>query len=171
MKTKLTVSFLIFLVLWGVYDVVQHHKTQVGIEVGNRAPNIVLKNLNGKTTQLSNFRGDIVIVNFWATWCTPCHNELPVLNKFYKENKNKKIVILGLNATSTERNKLSVINFSKKNHMIYPILLDSNGKYSDLFQVKGYPITYFINSKGVIKRKYIGQITAQKLTSILSTIQ
>lgn len=171
MKTKLTSCFLIIMVIWGVYDVVQHYKTQVGIEPGNRAPDITLKNQYGATTKLSDYRGKIVVLNFWATWCTPCQEELPILNKLYNENKAKKVMILGLNATSTERNQSSVINFTQKNHLDYPILLDSNGTYSDLFQVKGYPTTYFINSKGIIKRIYIGQLTTQKLRSFLSKIQ
>ncbi|WEG13662.1 TlpA disulfide reductase family protein [Pullulanibacillus sp. KACC 23026] len=171
MKTKLTITFLILLVIWGVYDVAQHYKTQIGIKVGNRSPTITLKNVNGQRSKLTDFKGDIVIVNFWATWCTPCQNELPVLNKFYNEHKKQKTVILGINATSTEKDQQHVITFSKNNRINYPILLDTKGRYSDLFQVKGYPTTYFIDSRGIIKKIYVGQITAKKLKSILSTIQ
>jgi peroxiredoxin len=164
LKTKLAVSFLIFLAIWGVYSLVhQYTQPKVGIKVGERAPNFELENLNGKTTNLSEFRGDMVILNFWATWCSPCNEEIPLLKNFYKENKDKKIVLLGINATSTERNKQKVSSFSQENHINYPVLLDTKGKYADIFQVNGYPTTFFIDEKGIIRDKYVGQLNNEKL--------
>lgn len=168
MKTKLTVVFLVILALWGIYDLYQDNlNSKVGINIGDKAPNIELKNLEGKTIHLSDFRGKTVIVNFWATWCTPCIEELPELKKFYKANQDKNLVILGVNVTGIEKSETGVRDFVSKHQLPYPIVLDTQNTYADLFQIKGYPTTYLINSNGIIKYKVSGQLNVKRLNEII----
>ncbi|GAB3047134.1 hypothetical protein GCM10027286_07230 [Virgibacillus ainsalahensis] len=75
---------------------------EVGISVGQIAPDFNLKTLEGKTVRLSDYRGERVIVNFWVTWCPPCRAEIPDFQKLYK---NKDVEILAVNLTSTEESK------------------------------------------------------------------
>ncbi|MBI5747589.1 MAG: TlpA family protein disulfide reductase [Nitrospinae bacterium] len=131
------------------------------------AQDFTLKDLNGNEVKLSSLKGKPVIINFWATWCYPCREEIPDLQKSYDENKDKGLVILGVNI---KENVSKVSKFSKDYKMTYPILLDIEGTISDAYRVFGIPMSFFIDRDGLIKDSFIGMLTKEDLSKKLAAI-
>ena len=122
---------------------------------GFLAPDFTLDTLDGGKVTLSDLRGKIVVVNFWATWCLPCREETPELEKAYEQYKDSGVVILGLNLTNQDA--LSEVEaFVQEFELSYPILLDRDGSVGYLYQIKGLPTTFFINREGTIRTVLVG---------------
>jgi peroxiredoxin len=139
------------------------------VEVGKQAPDFSLKDIDGEEIHLSDFSGKPVLINLWATWCIPCQNEMPVLEKIYKDKNALGLVVLGVNITSQD-NLETVKETVKKYQLSYPILLDESGQISKLYQVHGIPSSYFIDQQGVLRRIQIGEILPEYLDSYFSEI-
>lgn len=122
---------------------------------GFLAPDFTLDTLDGNKITLSDLRGKIVVVNFWATWCLPCREETPALEKAYEQYKHSGMVILGLNLTNQDSVN-DVEFFVQEFGLTYPILLDQDGSVGYLYQVKGLPTTFFINREGTIRTVLVG---------------
>lgn len=131
------------------------------------AQDFTLKDLNGNEVKLSSLKGKAVVINFWATWCYPCREEIPDLQKSYEENKDKGLVILGVNI---KENESKVSKFSKDYKMTYPILMDIEGTISDAYRVFGIPMSFFIDRNGLIKDSFIGMLTKEDLSKKLAAI-
>lgn len=93
------------------------------IDVGEKAPSIVLKDLKGKTVRLEDFKGKVVLLNFWATWCVPCRAEIPELVKWQMEYQAKGLQIIGITYPPTS--KVKVRNFARQTGINYPVLFGS----------------------------------------------
>lgn len=128
--------------------------------VGEPAPDSSLVTLSGEPRTLSSYRGKGIILNFWATWCVPCREEMPHLNKIYDIYKERGIVILGVNY---KQKKKSVERYIKKVPISFPILMDLEGKFSDPFNLKALPTTYFIDKNGAVAGLYSGPLTMENL--------
>ncbi|WP_174613491.1 peroxiredoxin family protein [Virgibacillus ihumii] len=126
---------------------------EVGLSPGNIAPDFKLKNMKGKAVRLSDFRGEPVIVNFWATWCPPCRAEIPDLRKLYK---NKNVEILAVNLTSTEQSIGDVKKFVQNYKMSFPVLKDTESKVAEQYNVRAYPTSYMIDASGHITYMHLG---------------
>ncbi len=116
------------------------------------APEITLADINGKTHKLSNYRGKVVLVDFWATWCGPCRSEIPHLVRIYNTYKNQGFVALGVGLDDTERLK----NMVKDLNISYPILPDEQSISSKPYRVLGIPRTLIIDKKGRIAFDHTG---------------
>lgn len=112
------------------------------------APDFELKTLEGKTVHLSDYVGKKVILNFWATWCPHCKEEMPHMQKVYEEYKNQDVEILAVNVTNKDKGKESVAQFVKKQGLTFEVLLDEEGYASSTYQVLTLPTTYMIDTKG-----------------------
>jgi peroxiredoxin len=134
-----------------------------GIRVGERAPDFTLQGLEGETVKLSDFRGKKVFVNFWATWCPPCQVEMPHMQRFYSEYKERDAVILSVNATQTEASKVVVKAFASHWELTFPIVLDTEGEVGKMYKVAAYPVTYLIDEQGVIRKKVQGPMNEEAL--------
>ncbi|GGJ95272.1 thiol:disulfide interchange protein tlpA [Lentibacillus kapialis] len=132
-------------------EVVESDK--VGLETGQIAPDFELQKLNGEKVSLSDYRGERVILNFWATWCPPCREEIPDFQKLYD---NKDVVILAVNMTDTEQSDEDVNQFVKNYEMTFPVLMDVNGDIASKYQVRAYPTSYMIDSEGHIQFMAMG---------------
>ncbi|WP_188455333.1 redoxin domain-containing protein [Virgibacillus oceani] len=130
-------------------------KATIGLNEGNIAPDFQLQTLNGKVAKLSDYRGQRVMVNFWATWCPPCRAEIPDLEKFYQ---NKDVVILAVNLTQTENSMQEVKSFVDEFDMRFPILLDENIEVANLYAIRPIPTSYMIDSNGIIQFKALGAL-------------
>ncbi|HDR7793486.1 TPA: redoxin domain-containing protein [Bacillus luti] len=135
-----------------------------GIEVGKVAPDFELTKLDGTNVKLSDLKGKKVILNFWATWCGPCQQEMPDMEAFYKEHKEN-VEILAINYTPSEKGggEEKVSNFAKEKGITFPILLDKNIDVTTAYKVITIPTSYFIDTKGVIQDKFIGPMTQKEM--------
>ncbi|QFQ27324.1 redoxin domain-containing protein [Bacillus thuringiensis] len=135
-----------------------------GIEIGKSAPDFELTKLDGTNVKLSDLKGKKVILNFWATWCGPCQQEMPDMEAFYKEHKEN-VEILAINYTPSEKGggAEKVSNFAKEKGINFPILLDKNIDVTTAYKVITIPTSYFIDTKGVIQDKFIGPMTQKEM--------
>jgi peroxiredoxin len=192
LKRILPIAVLIALIVWGIFDVV--HKNNInnaskaytntnvtakandngtieeGLQIGNLAPDFELTTLDGKKVKLSDYRGKKVVLNFWATWCPPCKAEIPDLEKFYSDFKDRDIVILGVDLTQSEKSQESVSMFAGNYGITYPILLDKEGTANETYQVSAIPTSYIIDTKGVIVNKVVGPMDYETMKGMLAGI-
>jgi len=118
------------------------------------APEFSLKDLSGAEKKLSDFKGKVLIIDFWATWCPPCRNEIPHFVSLYNQYKSEGLEIIGVALDQNPRNALP--GFIKDNGINYTILL-GNSKVCDLYGgVSAIPTTFIIDKAGNIVKKYIG---------------
>ncbi|MCP2519925.1 TlpA family protein disulfide reductase [Candidatus Aminicenantes bacterium AC-335-A11] len=118
------------------------------------APDFTLQDINGNLVRLSDFRGKIIILNFWATWCPPCRKEIPIFIKLYKKYKDEGLVIIGI---SLDRGgKEVVIPFVKKYGINYPVLIGTSEVEEAYGGIRGIPTTFIIDKEGKIRKKHIG---------------
>lgn len=181
MNHKNTVAAIVLLGLlaWGIIDTGRSpgssenalgNKT-VGVEKGNLAPDFELQALTGEKLKLSELRGKKVIVNLWATWCPPCRAEMPDMQSFYEENKEKGVVILGINLTPTETNPEAVSAFVQAYGITFPILLDTEKQVSNVYKTISIPTSFIIDSNGVIQNKFIGPMNQEMMENMLAAIE
>ncbi|MDR7073050.1 TlpA disulfide reductase family protein [Fictibacillus barbaricus] len=137
-----------------------------GLSPGNRAPDFKLQTLDGKTVNLSDFKGKVVLLNFWATWCPPCRAEMPEMVRFYNEHSSEKIEILAVNLTDSDTVS-SVKKFVKDYKLPFPILLDSAGSLGDTYKTVTIPTTFIIDAKGNIKQKHIGPMSYDMMSDFV----
>lgn len=117
------------------------------------APEFRLKRFDGGTLALSELRGKYVVVNFWASWCVPCKDEAPLLERAWRENKDRGLVVLGVNIQDLEREARRFIVVTKAT---YPQVRDRDGSVSRAYATTGIPETFFITREGRIIRKFSG---------------
>lgn len=126
---------------------------KTGLGYGDLAPNFELETLEGEKRKLSDFRGEPVMINFWATWCPPCKAEMPDMERFYK---NHKVTIFSVNLTQQENSQKTVETFVDDYDLTFPIMLDKQIDVADTYLVQTIPTTYILDSEGKIFHKMIG---------------
>ncbi|PGX02752.1 MULTISPECIES: redoxin domain-containing protein [Bacillus] len=143
-----------------------------GIEIGKVAPDFELTKLDGTNVKLSDLKGKKVILNFWATWCGPCQQEMPDMEAFYKEHKEN-VEILAINYTPSEKGggEEKVSNFATEKGITFPILLDKNIDVTTAYKVITIPTSYFIDTKGVIQDKFIGPMTQKEMEKRIAKLK
>jgi peroxiredoxin len=122
---------------------------------GDVAPDFVLQNSKGQTRKLSNFRGKVVLVNLWATWCPPCVAELPVLDRIAADYADRGLVVLGV---AGDENTQDVTDFLAKSPVHFEALFDPNGAIGTQYGITGYPETFFVDRQGRLQDKIIGPL-------------
>ncbi len=117
-------------------------------QVGKPAPGFTLKTPRGETLSLADFRGKTVVLNFWATWCPPCREEMPSMEALYRQCRNQPFAIL---AVSEDRDETSVKYFLEEMGLTFPVLLDKDTAVGRAYRVLALPTTYVIGPDGKIK--------------------
>jgi peroxiredoxin len=118
-----------------------------------KAPDFTLKSATGGNVKLSELRGRVVLVNFWATWCTPCKEELPYFNKLYGRYRSVGLEVLGVNidkVSSQASQMRDALGLS------FPVLFDPAGKTSDLYQIRSMPTTFVVAKDGTLRHVHWG---------------
>lgn len=123
---------------------------------GVQAPNFTFPDLDGRMVSLSNYKGKVVLVNIWATWCPPCVAEIPSLDKLYKMLKDDDFELLAVSVD--EGGKKAVERFMKKKNFSFPVLLDPEGRITQLYRTTGVPESFIIRKDGVIADRVMGAI-------------
>ncbi|MBA3010090.1 MAG: TlpA family protein disulfide reductase [Desulfobacula sp.] len=126
---------------------------QATVKVGDLAPDFSLVDLEGKTWVLSELKGQVVFINFWATWCPPCMKELPSMQKLYTTLPGDKFKMLAV----LNNDKPVVANFvANQNGFTMPILDDSKQLIGARYAITGLPETFIVDKQGIVREKVIG---------------
>jgi len=116
--------------------------------IGGSASDFTLKSRAGKNVKLSEYRGDVVMINFWASWCGPCRQEMPALEQLYKKYQDLGFVILGVNL---DEDSSKAANLLQKIPVSFPILYDNTKKVSTQYDVKAMPTTFLVDRDGKLR--------------------
>lgn len=119
------------------------------------APDFTLTTFDGESKTLSLYRGKVVIVNLWASWCGPCRAEMPALKKIYEANKARGLEVLAVNSTIQDNEKDARL-FAWQYDLPFTLLLDPNGTVSRGYLLRALPSTFFIDKRGVIRSVIVG---------------
>lgn len=136
-------------IIFTIYQVIQDKST---VSVGEKAPDFQLKTIDGQTVKLSDFRGQGVLLNFWASWCGPCKAEMPFIEEA-NQMHIKGVKILAVNIRETP---LVVQKFFEQKNLNFTALLDRKGEITDRYNIVKIPSSYLINKDGVVVKKVIG---------------
>ena len=177
------------LVVFALYSVYNHHKvanqpppakTSTDISTsssravkGELAPEIVLQDLQGQTVKMSDYRGKVVILNFWASWCSPCKSEMPELDKAAQEfASGSDAVLLTVNMTDGTRETIDKARqYVDGNKFSLPVLLDTEGKAAQAYNITSIPTTFIIDKQGVLNQYFSGPTTRDALNNYVNQLK
>jgi peroxiredoxin len=137
----------------------------LSLQVSAEPVDFELQGLDGKTYRLSDYRGKWVLVNYWATWCPPCREELPELEVFHANHKDKDAVVLGVAMERIQKEQLQ--KFVDEQFLSYPILMMRPAASTELGRVPGLPTSYLIDPQGVPAARQVGPITLKDLEDFI----
>jgi peroxiredoxin len=124
------------------------------VKLGEPAPNFQLRDLNGRLVTLSDLRGKVVLLNFWATWCGPCRVEMPAMEQLYRMFQRKDFEIL---AVSTDVQGAAITRpFQQENRLTFPILHDTEYRVGLTYGARSLPMTFLIDRQGIIRHQVFG---------------
>ena len=122
---------------------------------GDRTPPLELKDLSGRVHRLADYRGKVVLINFWATWCPPCRTEMPDIQAAAQAHPDGLVVLAINNAEDAE----TVKRFAQQFNLTFPILLDSDGSVARKYGVQGLPTSFFIDRAGIVRAANMGAMS------------
>jgi len=120
---------------------------------GQAAPDFVLKSATGENLRLSEYRGDVVLINFWATWCGPCRQEMPLLDDLYGRYQRVGFNLLGVNIDDDSRRAMQMV---QELGVKFPVLFDENKEVSKLYEVEAMPVTVLVDREGRVRHVHHG---------------
>jgi cytochrome c biogenesis protein CcmG, thiol:disulfide interchange protein DsbE len=150
---------------WSQHD---HPTGQNSVPVtGSPASSFELKSLEGKPVALANFRGKPLVMNFFATWCDPCRDEMPLINELAFKGVKEGYSVLGI---AVEDGRAAVMEFAKEAKLVFPIALDLNSTVKRSYRIFGPPATFFIDGQGIIRDIVLGPITGERAREAMKKI-
>jgi len=135
--------------------------------VGRPAPDFALPTAKGQTVRLSDYRGQVVLVNLWATWCPPCRMELPELVAAFNRYRDRGFTILAVNQGE---GRDEVQAFAGEYGMAFPVLLDPEGRVLSLYPTRGIPASFLIDRQGVVRQIVIGALDGDQLAQLVEPL-
>ena len=167
------IAFFIIFLLAIIISGCKRDNKNTNVNIGSYAPKFALTDLSKKTINLDDYKGKKVILNFWATWCPPCVNEMPLLQEIhtshssplFKRGEKGDFVVIGINYNEDYDR---VKKFISEKGVTFTILIDSDLKVSMDYGVIGLPITFFIDREGKIKEKFKGELNKKLIEDILN---
>jgi thiol-disulfide isomerase/thioredoxin len=162
MKMRRTITLLIVVATIAalVWTIVQSSYSDgegtVGrVRVGKLAPNFEVTTFDGQKVRLADYRGQVVLINFWASWCKPCVREMPIIDRIHQSQASD-VEILFMNVGES---KGTVSEFMNNLNFSFPVSIDVTGKVSSLYEITGLPATIIIDKSGIIRTAMLGEIT------------
>lgn len=148
---------------------IQNENKGASEETKTKAPDFTLKDQYGKTHKLSDYKGKIVFLNFWATWCPPCRGELPDIENIFMEYSSDDVIILGITAPNlgNEGSENDIKNFLSENGYTFPAAFDSTGDVMNQYDIRAFPTTFIISKEGYIYKKVVGAMDKGKIKSLI----
>ncbi|MFY9269372.1 MAG: redoxin domain-containing protein [Candidatus Manganitrophaceae bacterium] len=138
-------------------------------QIGGPAPDFVLSDLDGKAVRLSDHRGKVVLLDFWATWCEPCKKALPEIQGIYEKYQENGFVVLGVNFGEKQKD---AERMARQMGLTFPILTDQKVEVAERYGVTNLPVTFFIDPDGIIReRVFGGTLTAEKIVETLKRME
>jgi peroxiredoxin len=134
---------------------------------GKAKLNLKLKDMNGATVNLADYKGKVILLNFWATWCGPCKVEIPEFIRAYEEHKDKGFIVLGVSIDDTPEQLKA---FASQWRVNYPMLLNQDDLEQAYGPIYGVPVSFFIGRDGVICRKQMGEVKKEVLDRELKSL-
>lgn len=131
------------------------------------APAFTASALDGKRYSIEELRGKAVVLNFWASWCAPCRNEMPLLNQKYLEHKQDGLIVLGLNIAE---NKQTIKGFVDQMKLQFPVLMDNQSEVEKKYGINPLPTTFFISRDGMVDSIHIGELDEQAIDRYIKKI-
>ena len=159
-RRKSITLFVLIAIMLGIVIFLQERDSffdpsnQLRVRPGFPAPNFTFPGLDGKGVSLTDYRGKVVFLNIWATWCGPCKQEMPSMERLYKALKGGDFEILAVSIDTMGAK--AVAPFMKEYGLSFPALLDTGGTIQRLYGTTGIPETFIINKEGIIEQKIIG---------------
>ena len=145
--------------------------SETGLQVapvrGALAPDFTLVNLEGENVSLSDFKGQPVLINLWATWCGPCRIEMPTIQSRFEEYRDEGFIVLAVNF---DEQRADVQSFRDEFGLTFQMLLDPGAEVQRLYRTRSYPSTFFVDRNGVIQVQHIGVMTEGNLDDNLAQI-
>ena len=126
---------------------------------GGATPALELEDVDGKIHRLADYKGKVVLLNFWATWCGPCREEMPLINELATKASKDGYHVLGI---AVEDSRAAVMEYAKEAKLVFPIALDLNSKVKRSYRIFGPPATFFIDHQGTIRDIVLGPMTAER---------
>jgi cytochrome c biogenesis protein CcmG/thiol:disulfide interchange protein DsbE len=136
----------------------------IDAKVGFLAPEFTMQTLDGKTIRLSDLRGRPVLINYWVSWCIPCKEEMPILEKIHQDYQQKGLQVVSVDAIEQD-NLDDVKAMVNTFQMSFPVMLDQGEAFKNTYQASFFPTNYFIDANGIIREIILGNTTAGKLTA------
>lgn len=149
-----TLALLMGFLGWGLW------KSLTGPRSSGVAPDFTIESYDGRTVTLSKLRGQVVIVNFWASWCLPCREEAAYLEQTWRKYKDKGVMFVGVDWVDTPTNALAYI---KEFDITYPNGPDLGTKIAQAFRIQGVPETYYVDKRGTLRGVHIGPLKSPEL--------
>ena len=147
-------------------DQILDTESAFGASVDMPAPDFELFDLSGQKTSIQDQQGQVVLLNFWATWCGPCRVEMPEFQDRF-EQYDDQLSVLAVNFDEDEE---AVASFVNELGLTFNILLDPGAKVQELYQVQFYPTSFIIDKEGIIRYQHVGILTASQLDGYLSEV-
>jgi cytochrome c biogenesis protein CcmG/thiol:disulfide interchange protein DsbE len=156
---RLTLAVLLAGLLWAAFSRAPTSAASAGQlpspRAGFPAPDFTLNVLTGEALSLADLRGQVVIINLWASWCVPCRAEMPTLQEVYVANHSAGLTVLGVNSTYQD-NPADAANFVHELGLTFPIALDVDGVVSHRYLLRALPTTFFVDRTGIIRQVIVG---------------
>jgi cytochrome c biogenesis protein CcmG/thiol:disulfide interchange protein DsbE len=133
--------------------------------IGGAAPPLVLSDLAGREVSLASLRGKAVALNFWATWCPPCKEELPAFSDVWRASRGRCLEIVGVTEESTREDAAAEV---RRMEIPFPVVMDPAGAVARAFGVTGYPRTYVIDAEGKVRKIFTGVVSRERLEAALA---
>lgn len=138
------------------------------VNVGSKAPDFALVDLNGQKHKLSDYKGQGVFLNFWGTWCKPCEKEMPYINNQYNHFKDKGVQVLAVNIGESD---LAVTKYVERKQLDFPNVIDKDSQVQNAYGVNPLPVTFLINPDGEVVKIHTGTLTESMVNEFMTQIQ